>query len=158
MKRHLAVLAAAAAMMTAPAMYAQSTSTTPVNPARPGVMMPNGMRGHGGRMKQLGLSAQQKAQIKAIHARYAPQLKGARNAARPDIAAARAARARGDSATYRADMAKVRSELAPTRSVRQQEMAEIRAVLTPAQRQQLAIMRANRKGVKHRGATGATRA
>jgi protein CpxP len=101
--------------------------------------------GHeGGMFQQLNLTDAQKAQVKAIHEKYAAQFKSAREAAKPDFEAMRAARQKGDSAAMRAAGAKLRADMAPTRKVREQEMAEIRAILTPAQQQQFDALKAQR--------------
>ena len=94
-------------------------------------------RGPGGdrvRMfRDLNLTDAQKAQIKTIRARYQGQLKTARDQAKPYMDAARAARQKGDTATARADMLKAREVMQSAAAVRQQEKAEIRAILTPDQ-------------------------
>ena len=111
---------------------AQSTTTPPTRPDsglyRRGPR-PNGefRRGPGGREAQ-------KAQIKAIHQKYQPQNQALRTQAQPFFDAARAARQKGDSAAVRSNMDKARQVLQGGQSSRNQEMAEIRAVLTPDQR------------------------
>jgi Spy/CpxP family protein refolding chaperone len=90
-----------------------------------------------GLYKDLNLTAAQKAQIKAIHTRYQPQFKTARDQAKPYMDAARVARQKGDSATARADMLKARDVMKSTAAVRTQEMTEVRATLTPAQQAKL---------------------
>lgn len=99
--------------------------------------------------QQLGLSADQQARVKAIHAKYEPQMKAARTTARPDMEAAKAARAHGDTAAFRAARARLHNEMAPTQQIRKQEMAEVRGILTPAQQQQLDTIRANHKHRDH---------
>lgn len=137
MKKHLAVLAAAL-VAAAPMVHAQA-ATTPAPRAQ------RAMRGPGHNMFQsLNLTDAQKAQVKAIHEKYAAQFKSAREAAKPDIDAMRAARQKGDTVAMRAAGAKLRADMAPTRKVREQEMAEVRAILTPAQQQQLDQLRSQR--------------
>ncbi|PYO06870.1 MAG: hypothetical protein DMD30_12045 [Gemmatimonadetes bacterium] len=123
---------------------AQSTTTPPTRPDsglyRRGPR-PNGefRRGPGGREgfgfgRDLNLTDAQKAQIKAIHQKYQPQNQALRTQAQPFFDAARAARQKGDSAAVRSNMDKARQVLQGGQSSRNQEMAEIRAVLTPDQR------------------------
>jgi len=141
MKKHLAVLAAAL-VAAAPMAHAQAT-TAPAPRAEHGM---RGMRGpgHEGMFKSLNLTDAQKAQVKAIHQKYASQFKAARDAAKPDFDAMRAARQKGDTAAVRAAREKLRADMAPTRKVREQEMAEVRAILTPAQQQQLDQLKTQR--------------
>jgi periplasmic protein CpxP/Spy len=121
---------AAAALMAAPMLHAQATTT----PAPTASQKAIGQRGgHGRMMQDLGLTADQKARMKAIHAKYAAQMKSARDASKSDRDAMKAARAASDTAAMRAARAKLQANMAPMQKVRQQEMAEIRSVLTPDQ-------------------------
>ncbi len=108
-----------------------------------------GRGGRGGRargeraMKGAGRSAlrgvkptdAQKAQIKTIHAKYQTQLKSDRDAMKPAMDEAKAARQRGDTAAARAAFAKTAGSRQHAQALRAQEAAEIRAILTPAQQQ-----------------------
>lgn len=94
------------------------------------------MMGHFGK---LNLTEVQKAQIKAIHTKYQAQLKASREQAKPFLEAAHAARQTGDTAAFRANIEKARQV---SSGVHQQEMNEVRAVLTPAQRAQADSMMA----------------
>ena len=162
MKKHLAVLAAAL-VAAAPMAHAQATAAPAPRAARGTA----GMRGpgHGDMYKSLNLTDAQKAQVKAIHQKYAPQMKSARDAAKPDFDAMRAARQKGDTAAARAAGAKLRADMAPTHKLREQEMAEVRGILTPAQQQQLDTLktkhaqRAEARGAKagHWGKRGGAR-
>lgn len=93
-----------------------------------------GERGEFGFARDLNLTDAQKAQIKAIRQKYQPQNQALRDRAKPFMDAARAARQKGDTATARADMQKAREVMQGGQSIRTQEMAEIRNVLTPEQR------------------------
>src|SRR5256714_14496859 len=113
---------------------AQST-TAPQNRPDSGSYR-RGPRGGGGSRgrefgRDLNLTDAQKAQIKAIRDKYKPQNEAARTQARPFIDAARAARQKGDTVAFRSNMEKARQV---GQSVRTQETAEIRNVLTPDQR------------------------
>ena len=122
-------------------------------------------RGAHGAMGQLDLSDSQKDQIKAIHAKYRTQFEQLRAQSRPDMEAARAARQRGDTAAARAAMTRARSFGTQVAALRQQEQAEVRAVLTAEQRTRLDARQAQmrerraqhdsaRKGVRERRAQG----
>jgi Spy/CpxP family protein refolding chaperone len=77
----------------------------------------------------------QKAQIKAIHAKYKPQFESFRAATKPAMEEAKAARQRGDTAAARAAFDKTAGTRQQAMALRNQETAEIRAILTPAQQQ-----------------------
>ncbi len=128
---------AVAVTMAAPALHAQTTTTRPMPAA--GARMQRGP-GHDRMMAQLNLTDAQKAQIKAIHAKYEPQMKAERDRLRPQMEAARAARAEGDTAN-RADR---RAAMEPMRKIRDQEQAEVRAILTPEQQAKFDTMMQNR--------------
>ena len=85
-------------------------------------------------MADLNLTDAQKAQIKAIRQKYQPQNEALRAQAKPFMDAARAARQKGDTAAVRSNMEKVRQVMQGGQSVRAQETAEIRNVLTAEQR------------------------
>jgi Spy/CpxP family protein refolding chaperone len=100
-----------------------------------------GMKGHGREAMGPGRNAlrgvkptdAQKAQIKAIHEKYQPQFKSFRDAMKPAMDEAKAARQRGDTAGVRAAFAKTASTREQAQALRAQETAEIRAILTPEQ-------------------------
>ena len=142
-------LAAVAAAALAGSAQAQGTVIKPGN-------RPVAGRGHHdgamGGFNRLNLTEAQKTQIKAIHAKYATQLRAARDQAKPFLDAARDARQKGDTAAFRANLEKARGV---SSAVRQQEMNEIRAVLTPAQRAQADSLMAQRKA--HAGKRGFAR-
>src|SRR3954471_16524222 len=95
--------------------------------------MRNGGEGFGlGR--DLNLTDAQKAQIKAIHEKYRPQNQALRERAKPFMDAARTARQNRDSVAVRTNMEKARQVMQSGQSIRTQETAEIRNVLTAEQR------------------------
>jgi len=110
---------------------AQSTTTPPTRAQRSGEMRRGG--GRGGFGADLNLTEAQKAQIKTIRAKYKPQNEALRAQAKPFMDAARAARQKGDTATARAEMLKARNVMQGGQTFRNQENAEIRAILTPEQ-------------------------
>lgn len=137
---------AAAALMAAPTLYAQTT------PPQASVTGHNTPRMRRGMMGNLNLTADQQAKMKAIHEKYAPQMKAAREKSKPDFDAMKKARASHDTAAMKAARAKLQSDMAPTQSVMKQQMAEMRAVLTPEQQQKADSARAHVKG--HMGKRG----
>jgi len=90
----------------------------------------------------------QKAQIKAIHEKYQPQFKSFRDAMKPAMDEAKAARQRGDTAGVRAAFAKTADSRQQAQALRAQESAEIRAILTPDQQK---TFDANVAQIKARG-------
>ena len=99
----------------------------------------------------LNLTDEQKAQIKTIRAKYQPQNEALRTQAKPFMDAARAAHQKGDTAAARTNMEKARQVMQGGQSIRTQENAEIRAILTPDQQ---AKWDANQKKMAERGKTG----
>jgi Spy/CpxP family protein refolding chaperone len=147
----IARLAAASALLAVAAPLAAHAQDVTGNAQQAQV---HGRRGPGHRMfADLNLTDNQKAQIKAIHEKYKDQFTAARTAAKPDFDAARAAKARGDTAAARASFLKARKAMAP---IQQQEMTDIRNVLTDAQRQKLdahkAAWKSSHGARKHAGA------
>lgn len=125
--------AAAVAMLVGAATVASAQAPTP----QEGRQGPRGAKGHQGQqgmMADLNLTDTQKEQIKAIHARYRVQFEQLRAQSRPDVEAARAARQAGDTAAARAAMARARAFGTRVAALRQQEHAEVRAVLNAEQR------------------------
>lgn len=140
--RNLALAAVAAAAIAGSAQ-AQSTTTPPVAKPMAGMRGPGrNHEGHKGAFKDLNLTDAQKAQMKAIHAKYQPQLKASREQAKPLMEAARAAKQKGDTAAFRANIEKARQV---STGIRAQEMNEIRAVLTPDQQAKADAAMAQRK-------------
>ena len=95
-----------------------------------------GARRAGGREgfgRDLNLTEAQKTQIKAIRQKYQPQNAALRTQSKPFMEAARTARQKGDTATARTNMEKVRQIMQGGQTYRNQENAEIRAILTPDQ-------------------------
>ena len=95
-----------------------------------------GGRGRGGFAlgRDLNLTEAQRTQITAIHKKYQPQYQSLRERARPFNEAARTARQNWDSVAFRTNTERARQVLASGQTIRNQEMAEIRNVLTAEQR------------------------
>ncbi len=97
----------------------------------------------GGRLtKDLNLTNAQKAQVKAIHETYKSQFESMRTQFKSQTDNARALRQKGDTAGARAAMQNIRQRML---TVRQQEQAEIRNVLTADQRAKFDAAQAQRK-------------
>jgi Spy/CpxP family protein refolding chaperone len=148
----LRTFALAAVAAAALAGSAQAQSTTPGNSPVAGQRG----RGHGrgdqmGGFRELNLTDAQKAQIKTIHQKYEPQMKASRDQAKPFLDAARAARQKGDTATARANMEKA---MQASSGIRQQEMNEVRGVLTAEQRTKFDAAASQRKQGGSRGMRG----
>lgn len=98
-------------------------------------------RGHGAKAghmaHDLGLTEAQRAQIRAIHEKYRPQMQQLNAGMRTHVQAAAEARQRGDTAAARAYREQARAAMEQTRTQREQlhnqMQAELRAVLTPEQ-------------------------
>ena len=112
------------------------------------------MRGRGEFGRDLNLTDAQKAQVKAIREKYKPQNEALRAQAKPFMEAARAARQKGDTVAFRSNMEKARQVMQGGQSIRTQEMAEIRNILTPAQQ---AKFDAQQKAFAERRAQGGKR-
>jgi Spy/CpxP family protein refolding chaperone len=95
-----------------------------------------GGRGRGGfgLGRDLNLTEAQRTQIAAIHRKYQPQYQSIRERARPFNEAARTARQSWDSVAFRTNTERARQVLAGAQTIRAQETAEIRNVLTAEQR------------------------
>ena len=112
---------------------------------------PGGGREGRGFGRDLNLTDTQKAQIKAIRQKYQPQNKALGDRAKPFMEAARAARQKGDTAAARSNMEKARQVMQSGASIRTQQNAEIRAILTPDQQ---AKFDAHQKAASERRAKG----
>jgi len=112
---------------------------------------PGGGREGRGFGRDLNLTEAQKTQMKAIRTKYQPQNQALRDRAKPFMEAARTARQKGDGVAFRTNMEKARQVMAGGQSIHTQEMAEIRAILTPDQQ---AKFDAQQKAAAERRAKG----
>jgi Spy/CpxP family protein refolding chaperone len=119
----------------------------------------------GGRLaKDLNLTDAQKSQMKAIHTKYRPQLEAIRNQYKSQFDNIKSLRQKGDTAGARTAFARIRGDIqSKSLSIRNQENADIRNILTAEQRTKFDAAQAQRKkwmdehkdGRGHkRGATG----
>jgi Spy/CpxP family protein refolding chaperone len=118
---------------------AAAQTTTPDRPQRDRAEMGRhrggrGDRGMGGLMKGVNLTDAQKTQGRQIREKYKPQFQSLREAMRPAKKEIRDARQRGDSAAAKAAWDRTADNRAKMKTLREQEIAELRAILTPAQR------------------------
>lgn len=84
--------------------------------------------------RDLNLTEAQRTQIRTIHAKYQPQHRALRDRARPFLDAARTARQNWDSGGFRTNTERARQVMAGSATLRTQEQAEVRAILTAEQR------------------------
>lgn len=97
-------------------------------------------RGHfwgKGRLKHqlfrgMTLSDAEKANIKTVHAKYAPQMKALRQQFKPQLKAAREARQRGDTAALKQLWSQTSAQRQQTKQLLEAERNDLRAALTPA--------------------------
>jgi Spy/CpxP family protein refolding chaperone len=112
---------------------AQSAAPKADSSHRRGGQMRAGREGGREFGRDLNLTDAQKAQVKTIRAKYQPRNEALRNQAKPFMEAARAAHQKGDTVAARTNMEKARQVMQGGQSIRTQENAEIRAILTPDQ-------------------------
>ncbi len=92
-----------------------------------------GRRGLRALFRGVNLTAQQKEQIKAINQKYAAQTKPIREAMRPAMQEMRDARQKGDQNAARAVFERTKPQREQLRQIREQELKDVRAILTPDQ-------------------------
>ncbi|HVE79038.1 MAG TPA: Spy/CpxP family protein refolding chaperone [Gemmatimonadaceae bacterium] len=96
-------------------------------------------RGWGGRgerrrlFRGVNLTDAQRTQLRAIRDKYAAEQRPLRESMRPAMQEARQARQRGDTAAARAAFARTAETRTRMRALRDRQMAEVRAILTPEQ-------------------------
>lgn len=100
-------------------------------------------------MRGIALSDAEKANIKSVRDKYAPQMQTLRTQVRTQAQNARAARQRGDTAAIRSIHASVAAQRTQAQALRQAERNDVRAALTPANQ---ATFDANLKRIQNRQA------
>lgn len=105
--------------------------------------------------KNIKLTAAEKANVKAVHQKYAPQMKALREQMKPQLEAARQARQKGDTAALKAMWQKSGDQRAQVKKLLESERTDLRAALTPEHQAQFD---ANVKQLEKRVANRATRA
>ena len=135
------------AILAGSATFAGAQSTTPGTQA-PSVGQDRGERGGKGQKARRGhkgqrgmralfrdiqLTAEQRTQVKAIADRYRPQRETLAQSMKPAMTEVRAARQRGDSTAARAAFDRTADTRTKLTALRDQELREVRGVLTAAQ-------------------------
>jgi hypothetical protein len=82
--------------------------------------------------KGITLTDAEKANVKNVRAKYAPQMKAVREQWKPRIQAAREARQRGDTAAFKSMRQKSGAEREQIKTLLESEKNDLRAALTPA--------------------------
>jgi Spy/CpxP family protein refolding chaperone len=129
--------AALALVLTVGASGVAVAQTTPERPNRDRAEMGRHRgrgQGMGGLMKGVNLTDAQKTQARQIRDKYQPQFKSLRESMQPAVKDARAARQRGDSAAAKAAWDRTADTRTKMQALRDQQLNELRAILTPAQR------------------------
>lgn len=128
--------AALALVLTVGAGGVAVAQATPERPNRDRAEMGRhrGRGGDRGLMKGVNLTDAQKTQAKQIRDKYQPQFKTLRESMRPAGKEMREARQRGDSAAAKAAWDRTADTRAKMQTLRDQQLSELRAILTPAQR------------------------
>lgn len=133
-----ATLAAALLTFGAAAVVSaqQSTPQQPQAAARQGKHAKAARRAQGALRRQLfkgiALNDAEKANIKQVQAKYAPQMKALREQFKPQLKAARDARQRGDTAALKNLWQQSAAQRAQTAKLLEAERADLRNALTPA--------------------------
>lgn len=95
-----------------------------------------GERGQRGLLRGIKLSDTEKAKLKEIHAKYAPEQKQLHESLKPAMQEARAARQKGDSAAARAAFERTKGDRDKMKALMDREHAELRAALSPENQKQ----------------------
>ena len=109
---------------------AQSSAPAPRHQQRAEGRGLEGRQGRGGLFRGITLSADEKAHIKDIHAKYGTEAKSLRESLRPAMQDARAARQKGDTAGVKAAWNKTAGDREKLRALMDRERNEIRTALS----------------------------
>ena len=124
------VLAVVVASLVSGASFAKAQTATPAPQAARHAMR-GGMRGeHRGALKGITLSDAEKAKLKAVREKYAPEQKKLAESMKPAMQEARALRQKGDTAGARAVIEKNKAGREQFQALRTREQADIRAALS----------------------------
>ena len=155
MKKFAVVAAAFAALAMAGVAQAQGTGAPEQHQHRAEGRGPMGRGGPGGMMmeqmlfKGITLTDAQKAKIDSMHQAERSTMQAQRGQGRPDFAAIREAREKGDTATANKLMAEQRAKM---EAQHQAHLAAVRAILAPDQQKQFDANVAEMK--QHQGERG----
>jgi Spy/CpxP family protein refolding chaperone len=135
-KSRIIALVVASLVSTASFAGAQVPSTgAPAGRGAMGRGMQGG-RGQRGLFRGIKLSDTEKAKLKDIRAKYAPEQKQLRESLRPAMQEARAARQKGDSVTAKAAFDRTKDGRDKMKALSDRERGEIRSALTPENQRQ----------------------
>ena len=130
------VLAVAIASLVSGVSVAEAQVATPAPQAARHAMR-GGMRGeHRGVLKGIKLSDAEKAKLKEIHQRYAPEQKKLAESMKPAREEARALRQKGDTAGARAVIERNKGGREQFEALHAREQADVRAALSPENQKQ----------------------
>lgn len=127
------VIALVVASLVSTASVAGAQAAAPAAPHGRRHAMGPGFEGRGvrGLFRGMTLSDAEKAKVKEIHAKYENEGKAIRDAMRPAMEQARAARQKGDTAAARAAFEQTKSDRDRMKALRERAQAEVRSALTP---------------------------
>ena len=132
------VIALVVASLVSTASVAGAQASAPAAPRAGRHAMGPGFEGRGARgmlFHGIALSDGEKARLKEIHAKYEAEGKPIREAVRPAMQEARAARQKGDTAAARAAFERTKADRDKMKALMERERTEIRSALTPANQQ-----------------------
>jgi len=137
-KNRVIALVVASVVSTAAVAGAQAPAQGTARAERHGEMG-RGFEGRGGRglLRGLTLSDAEKTKLKEIRTKYAAERKPLVDAMRPAMEQARAARQKGDTAAARAAFERTKADRDKAKALRDRELAEMRAALTPDNQKKL---------------------
>ena len=141
--------AVAAILTVGTVAQAQSTTQQPGHERRGEGRVGNGGPGRAGLFRGITLSDAEKGRVKEIHTKYNAEAKSLREAMRPAMQEARAARQKQDSAAVKAAWVKTAGDRQKLQALMQRERAEIRAALSPENQK---VFDANAKALEERRA------
>jgi Spy/CpxP family protein refolding chaperone len=141
--------AVAAILTVGTVAQAQSSTQQPSQERRGAGRVGKDGPGRAGLFRGISLSDVEKGRVKEIHTKYSAEAKVLREAMRPAMQEARAARQNRDSAAVRVAWEKTAGDRQKLQALMQRERAEIRAALSPENQK---VFDANAKALEERRA------
>jgi Spy/CpxP family protein refolding chaperone len=132
------IIAFVVASLVSTASFAGAQAPAPGAQAGRGAMGRGmqGGRGERGLFRGIKLSDTEKAKLKTIRAKYAPEQKQLRESLKPAMQEARAARQKGDSVAAKAAFDRTKDGREKMKALMDRERAEVRSALTPENQKQ----------------------
>ena len=132
------IIAFVVASLVSTASFAGAQAPAPGAQAGRGAMWRGmqGGRGERGLFRGIKLSDTEKAKLKTIRAKYAPEQKQLRESLKPAMQEARAARQKGDSVAAKAAFDRTKDGREKMKALMDRERAEVRSALTPENQKQ----------------------